>query len=179
MANKRLIRVPLNEVRTGDEEVLGSLYPHKGVVYRWVKNSSTTGLTATGPALVALTSVHTNVNKRVVSPDAGVATGLPYFAAGSPVTGIACSGSDTGDHGWIACKGIRRVSVQQLVTALAVGECAIASATYNAAFASVYGATANSATTANLYSRRIQLLSAVAATGAATAASAIADIQCL
>lgn len=180
MADKRLIHVPLDELATGDREVLGSLYPHKGKIYRWVKNAGITALTLKATCLSRLTSVVDNIDTRVIAPSgAGTSTGAVIVPAGVPMAAIAASGAATGDHGWIMAKGVTKACVQQLTTALAVGDYAIASSTYDAAWASVHKPTADSASTANIYARKVMLMQSVATTGAATAVSAIVDVQCL
>lgn len=178
MADKRLIGVPLDQVRTNDEEVLGSLYPHKGKIYRWVKNAGSTGLTANAVCLSVITSVADNALKRVIAPSgAGPSTAVVHMPAGMPVTGIPASGSDTGDHGWIQVKGVASVKQQQLTTALVAGSFSIASSAIDDAWAS--NTVPDSASDAKVYGRRVQLLAPVATTGAATAVSVAADIQCL
>jgi len=179
MANKRLIAGGLQSLHTADREVLGSEYEHKGRVYRYVKNMGSTALTRKAVCLVALTSIADNIKTRVIAPSgAGASTASVKVPAGMPLTAIGASGSSTGDHGWIQVEGPVKANVQQLTTELAVGDLAIASSSYDGAWASVHKPTADSASTSQAYARRVELLSAVATTGPNTAASAIIDIQC-
>jgi hypothetical protein len=183
MSDKKLIKVALTELSTVDDEVIGSLYPHKGKVYRWVKNSGSTSLTQNAVCLVVITSVTENMFKRVIAPSgAGTTTGLVGVPAGMPVTGIGPSGSATGDHGWIQVKGPASIKQQQLTTALVAGSLSIASSTYDSAWASNVFPSADSANMSYVRAygtRRVELLQPVATTGAATAANVVADIQCL
>lgn len=180
--NKNLINVPLTELRSSDEEVLGSIYSKDGKSYRWVKNAGSTALIAAGACLARLTSVVANQFKRVISNDgAGTSTGAVSLPAGSPITAIQESGSSTGDHGWIQVAGPKKVSIQQLTTAQTVGMRCIATSSYPAtySFAGGQAETANSATTGYFYRKCVQLLQPIATTGAATAVSCVVDIQCL
>jgi hypothetical protein len=175
-----LVNVPLNELRTNDEQVLGSEHPVDGKVYRWVKNLGSTALTAGAPALLAFTGCTTaSILHKVIAPSgAGAATAVVTQPVGAAVTAIAASGASTGDHGWIQVDGPASIIQQQLTTALGAGSFSIASSALDAAWASNYSNTADSATQANLYAMKAELLKPVATTGAATAVAALAYIHC-
>jgi hypothetical protein len=180
--SKTLITVPLNELRTSDEEGLASLFEQNGKVYRWVKNKGTTGLLAGGSCVTVFTSVPGAACARVICPTgAGASTGLVTIPAGVPRTAIGPSGSDTGDHGWIQVRGTKKISVAQLTTAFAGGERLVATSVLPAtgAWGGQFAESADSATTSYHYSKHVQLLQPIATTGAATAVSAVCDIQCL
>lgn len=179
--DKTLIRVGLEKLSTNDDEVIGSVFRRNGKVYRWVKNAGSTGLVAQGACLTLLTSVEASFNKRVISPDTGGATAEIFIAAGSPMTAIGPSGSDTGDHGWVQCKGLRKVSIFQSSAALAPGELAVATASQpaTAPWGMSYSPQPGSDVAANLYAKRVEIMHGVATTGPATAASALVDIQCM
>lgn len=184
MANKRLIAVPLEQLRTGDAEVIGSLYPHKGKIYKWVKNAGTTGLTGTAPCLTLPTSAIDAIGSRVVAPSgAGPSTAVSASIAniaGAAMTAIAPSGSDTGDHGWIQVKGVKKVSMTQSATAAdqLIGAIAVATDAVDTAWARSV-TPIDSGGTAPMHTKRVQLVRLHATTGAATAYSAYVDIQCL
>ena len=176
------IRVPLSELRTNDEQVIGSVHSHKDKAYKWVKNAGTTSLVARACCLYRVTSVEAGLLTRVISPDgAGASTAVIGLAAGMPMTAIGPSGSDTGDHGWVQCKGPAVVSVHQKVTALAVGEIGVATSALpaSAPWGKTYSPTADSASTANLYNHNIVVLEPIATTGEATAVSTNVLIRCL
>ncbi len=189
MADKRLIKVPLDELRTFDAEVIGSLYPHKGKIFRWVKNAGSTDLVAAGPCLTLPTSAIDNINKRVVSPSAAgletAASAAVFNAAGSPVAAILKSGSDTGDHGWVQCKGLKKVSMNQSATAADqyIGGVSIATDVDDTNWGRPlgFGSVRTPTTTVHedLIDKKVVLVRLHATTGAATAFSAYVDIQCL
>lgn len=190
MADKRLIKVPLTEIRTNDEEVIGSLYPHKGKIYRWVKNAGDTALQVAAACLTLPTSVVDAANARVVSPSsAGPATAASasvLAAAGVPMAAIAVSGSDTGDHGWIQVKGVMKVNMTQSATAAdqLVGAMAIPTDASDAVWgrAVSLGGASRLATTSvpeYLASKKVVMMQLHATTGAATEFTAVVDVQCL
>lgn len=168
-----LIHVPLDELRTNENDLpLGSEVYRNNKVYRFVKNAGATALSRTGPCLELATSVEAAAKKRVISNDgAGAATAAVERAAGQPMTAIAKSGSDTGDHGYVVVAGAKRVSVQQLATALDIGMVCVASQAITSAWLAddVYVTATNHAV----------IVKKVATTGAATAASALVDIKCI
>ena len=184
MANKRLIDVPLTEIRTGDAEVIGSLYPHKGKIYRWVKNAGATDLTATAPCLTLPTSAIDAIGSRVVAPSgAGPSTAVSASIlniAGATMAAITKSGSDTGDHGWIQVKGVKKVSMGQSATAAdqLVGAISVVTNTDDAAWG-VPVVPVDSGGLAPMHIKSVRLVRLHATTGATTAFSAYADIQCL
>jgi hypothetical protein len=190
MADKKLIRIGLEELATSDMEVEGSVYRKDGKKYRWVKNIGSTSLTRDGCCLNVITSVEDNQHKGVITPDAGAATGVAHVPAGSPMTGIGPSGSDTGAWGWVQVAGHRNVSMMQssTETGQAIGGMAIATAAQLAThpwarphaptLAIDAGPATAFANTAYMYAKRVTLIKAMAATGPATAASAMVDIQC-
>jgi len=135
--DKTLIQVPLTELRTNDEEVLGSVFNRDGKEYVWVKNAGSTSLVAAGCCLMVITSVADNVRKVSL---------IQSFAA----TGQA-----------IGC--------------MAIGT---SSQPATAPFDRGYAPTADSASTANLYARKVVFVASLTSTGPATAASALVDIQC-
>ena len=183
---KQLIRVPLNELRTSDEEVLGSTLRRDGKVYRWQKNAGTTTLIADASCLEVLTSIEAGTKCRVVAPDgAAPSTGTSRIdlPAGAPVTAIGPSGSATGDHGWVQCRGSKRVTVAQAATAAQQVAGCLAIATSGLPVTQPWGRalspTVGPSTTANMYHRQIVITKDLATTGVATAASAMVDIQCM
>ncbi len=184
MADKRLISVPLTDIRTNDEEVIGDLYPHKGKVYRWVKNAGATDLTATAPCLTLPTSAIEAIGSRVVAPSgAGPSTALSgaiLNIAGAAMAAITKSGSDTGDHGWIQVQGTKKVSMTQSATAddQLVGAISIATVAVDSAWARSQ-APVDSGGLAPMHVKSVRLIRLHATTGAATAYSAYVDIQCL
>ncbi len=184
MADKRLISVPLTDVRTNDEEVIGALYPHKGKVYRWVKNGGSTALQAKAACLSLPTAATDMTFSKVVAPSgANVAvpgSGAVLGAAGMPVTAIGPSGSDTGDHGWVQCKGIAVISALQSETAADqyVGSIILATDQSDAAWG--VPVTPTSATSPLGVAKKCVIARALTTvTGASTAASYVVDIQCL
>jgi len=185
MADKRLIKVPLNELRTYDADVIGSLYPHKGKVYRWVKNAGTTGLTGTAPCLVLPTSAIDAINKRVVAPSAAgpstAASAAVNNAAGAAMTAIGPSGSDTGDYGWIQVKGLKKVSMTQSATAAdqLVGAISIPTDAVDSAWARSVVPIDSAGLAPMHVAKSVRLVRLHATTGAATAYSAYVDIRCL
>lgn len=176
-----LLNVPLNEVRTNDEQVVGSLHPEKGKVYRWVKNIGSTDLTAGGPALIVHSGAVTgNYMHRIISADTGPATAVPWMPAGSCVTGIGGSGSTTGCYGWLQVKGVASVTQQGTATALVIGSYSIASSTYPAAWASnVSYSIDTTAATAMVYSKNAQLLQAVSTAGPSTSYTKLVELNCV
>lgn len=177
-----LIRVPLTELRTNDEQVIGSVYMTKTKTYRFVKNAGSTSLIARASCMEMLTSVEGGMKTRVISGDGmGTSTAFVGLPAGMPVSAIGPSGSDTGCYGWIQAKGPAKVSIHQMATAIAAGSFAIGTSALPASqpFGKPYVRTADSATTAKLYTRGIIMMQAIATTGAATAVSAIVDLQCM
>ncbi len=184
MADKRLIIVPLNELRTFDADVIGSLYPHKGKIYRWVKNAGSTSLTGTAPALTLPTSALGSINNRVVAPTgAGPSTAASASIAniaGAAMTAIGPSGSDTGDHGWVQCKGLKKVSMTQSATAAdqLIGAISVATDAVDSAWARSV-VPIDSAGLQPMHTKHVTLVRLHATTGAATAFSAYVDIQCL
>jgi hypothetical protein len=182
MGETQAIRVPLSELRTNDEQVLGSIHTRKEKAYRWVKNAGTTSLVARACCLMRVTSVEAGLETRVISPDgAGASTGVIGLAAGMPMTAMGPSGSDTGDHGWVQCKGHAVSTIHQMVTALTVGQIAVGTSALpaSAPWGKPYSPTANSAATANLYTRHVTILEPIATTGEATAVSTNVLIHCM
>ncbi len=173
MAEKVLFQTELNQLATSDLEGLGAeRRDEKGNVYRWVKNCGSTSVVEGSPVLKMVTSVLAAVNKKVISPDGqGAATASLAAPAGLARTGIAKSGSATGDHGWVMVKGNTSTAyVYQAVTALTVGMWAAVTST-------IYGVTyAFDKPTPATYDAQHKaiLMAAVATTGAATAANCTA-----
>jgi len=183
-----IIRVPLSELRTNDEQVIGSLYQVRQKTYRYVKNAGSTALVARASCSELLTSVEDGMKTRVISPDiaSGACTASVYMPAGMPVTSIGGSGSGTGCYGWVQCKGPAKVSVIRTSNAIAIGSFAIGTGTYpaSAAFGIPFIPSADSSILSYSGSGRTRgviIMSAMAeTTGAVThAASALVDIQCL
>jgi len=179
--DKSLIRVPLDELRTYDEEVLGQVFRRDGKAFRWVKNAGSTSLVADGACLTVLTSVEGNQLKRVMNPDTAGVTAIQELPAGVPMAAFGPSGSDTGSYGYIQVAGTKKVSMMQSSSAQGVGSLAIATASQpaTAPWGISHGPTFDSATQANVYAKRVVLMFPMATTGPATAVSAIVDIQCL
>ncbi len=177
-----LLRVPLSQLNTNDGQVIGSLTEIKAKTYRYIKNAGSTALIARASCMEMLTSVEGGMKTRVISGD-GINTTTAFIGlpAGMPMSAIGPSGSDTGAFGWIQCKGPAKVSIHQMATAIAVGSFAIGTSALPASqpFGKAYIRTADSATTAKLYSRGVIIMQAIASTGAATAVSCLVDIQCL
>ncbi|KKM16893.1 hypothetical protein LCGC14_1681250 [marine sediment metagenome] len=182
MTRTGLIRVPLTELRTNDEQVIGSVYEVKNKTYRFVKNAGSTDLVARASCMEMLTSNEDGMKTRVIAGDGmGTSTAFIGLPAGMPVAGIGKSGSGTGAFGWVQCKGPAKVSIHQMATAIAAGSFAIGTSVLPASqpFGKAYIRTADSAATAKLYTRGVIIMEAIATTGAATAVSALVDIQCL
>lgn len=184
MADKRLINVPLNEIRTYDAEVIGSLYPHKGKTYRWIKNAGATDLQALAPCLTLPTAAVDQTFKRVVAPTgskpAVPGSGAILGAAGMVVTAIYKSGSDTGDHGWIQAQGLAVINALQSETAAdqLVGSIILATDQSDAAWGVPVTPTTSVAPRAQA-KKCVIARSLTTVTGATTAASYVVDIQCL
>lgn len=183
-----LIRVPLSELRTNDEQVIGSVYEVKNKTYVYRKNAGSTALVARASCAELITSVEAGMKTRVISPDvmSGAYTAVLGLPAGMPVSSIGASGSSTGAFGWVQAKGPAKVSVLRTSNAVTVGSFAIGTSVYpyTAAFDMPYAPSANS--TVLLYSgtgrsRGIIIMSEIAAvaTAATAAISALVDIQCL
>ena len=186
MADKRLIAVPLDGLRTNDEEVIGSLYPHKGKIYRWVKNAGSTALQAAGACLTLPTASIDQTYKRVVAPTGAgpstAASGSFLDAGGVPVAAIGPSGSDTGEYGWIQVKGPKKVSMLQSATAADqyVGSISIpydSDANWNRPISPV--GTPTTLIAEAIAVKRLTLARVWSTTGPTTAYSALVDIQCL
>jgi len=179
--DKTLISVPLTDLATGDREGLGSIFRRDGKVYRWVKNAGATALVRDGCCLTMITSVEGNAFKRVKSPDgAGAKTAPLTMPAGVPMSNIGASGSNTGAYGWIQVAGPRKVSIIGTGADSAIGYIAVATSQQpaTAPWASPLAPTADSGSTAYAYAKKVVVLSPVS-DEAATADSAIVDIQCL
>lgn len=118
-----LIRVPLTELRTNDEQTVGSEYEHKGKKYRWVKNIGDTALPARGACLQVLTGTEGVENSKVVSLDAaGASTAIIDMAAGMPMSAIVASGgSGSACFGWVQFAGPARVSEMHSTQAIVAG----------------------------------------------------------
>jgi len=181
-----LIRVPLTELRSSDEQVVGSVYQKKNKYYRWQKNAGATALVARACCLQMVTSVEAGMNTRVIQPDGvGDGTASVGMPAGMPMSAIGASGTDTGAFGWVQCKGPAKVSLAQKASALTVGSICIgtsalpASAAWAHIAAEDYSIGADETAAVALCGRRVVLMQAVATTGAETAVSALVDIQCL
>jgi hypothetical protein len=186
-AKKSLFQTALTDLETSDVEGLGVLREKSnGDVYRWVKNASGTALIAGGCCLMDFTTTKADIFKRVRSPNVpqtGPSTCLITMPAGSPETGIAASGANTGDHGWIKVAGIKKVSMRQSATAALQqpGCCAIATGicVTNSEWGKPYTGVINSTVGGVVNLRCVQIVSALATTGVATVASAIVQLRCL
>ncbi len=185
MADKRLIGAPLTSLRTNDTEVIGSLYPHKGKIYRWVKNAGATDLTATAPCLTLPTSALDAIGSRVVAPSGSgpstAASGSILNVAGAAMAAITKSGSDTGDHGWIQVKGPKKVSMTQSATGAdqLIGAISIATNQDDTAWARSVIPVDSGGLAPMHVAGSVRLIRLHATTGAATAYSAYVDVQCL
>ena len=179
MPNKQLITVGLTDLATSDVEGLRSTFEQDIKVYMWVKNGGSTGLLAPGHCLEIQSSVEAGLG-RVVSPDSSVPT--KYMLLGKPCTAIAPSGSATGDHGWVQVRGLARVDVAQLTTALVAGTQLMATSALPATYA--WQPTDNIDTDAAAVGNVLVnlphaiLMHAVATTGAATTVRALVYIMC-
>ena len=182
-----LIRVPLNALRTNDEQTIGSKYDVGLKTYRYVKNAGTTALIARASCAELLTSVEAGMKTRVISPGvmSGANTAIVGLPAGMPVTSIGGSGTNTGAFGWVQCKGPAKVTVLRTSNAVTVGSFAIGTGTYpaSAPFGIPYAPSADSSGNALSgigRSRGVFIMSALAAVSTVTASvSALVDIQCL
>ena len=118
-----LIRVPLTELRTNDEQTIGTEYTEGGKTYRWVKNIGDTALVAAGCCLQPGSSKAEAFNKYVVAPDAATAkSAIRTMAAGSPMAAIIASGGASSNcFGWVQVKGPKRVTVMFSTLALIPG----------------------------------------------------------
>ena len=190
MSDKRLISVPLTEISTGDQEVIGSLYPHKGSIYQWTKNASTGNIHRRGPCILKTVATASMIGQRVCLADSDLGWGA-CAPAGAAMTTIYASGSNTGCYGWVLRKGYLAVNQAQIATALVEGTIAIASAALTYAWMPIDMEIATGATTGVEYLARILMkgavnLAATAATsggnnaaGNETTSEVIAFIQCL
>lgn len=175
----------LVSLHTEDIEGLGALYEDViGRVYRYQKNASSTGLTATGVCLKKLgTGSLKGTTQRVLHPSAatGPATCLVSMPAGMPVTGIGASGSSTGAFGWVQVAGPAKISMQQSATAVnqQAGCCVISTNTSTGYWGKAYTQTIDSTNGGVVLLQVAQLSESLATTGAATAASAYVNIRCL
>lgn len=181
-----LIRVPLTELRTNDEQSLGAVYQVKNKYYRWQKNAGATALVARACCLQLLTSVEAGIDTRVIATDgAAAATAVINLPAGMPLTAIGASGTDTGDHGWVQCKGPAKVTLAKSSAAMVAGGMAIATdaqpATqpWGGTIPPVSTVPADGTTAFQNAGRRVVLMQAIAATNPATSVSCLVDIQCL
>jgi len=168
-----LIRVPLTELRTNDEQTIGSVYQKGSKVYRYVKNAGDTALKARACCLEIGTTVENGLNKKVVAPDTAVGTSNITMPAGMPCASMGKSGSGTGAYGWIQVAGPAKVSLAQSTGALAPGALMIGSSglpTTHAWWQPITAATAG---------RYAVLMQRVATTGIETAISAVVELHCL
>jgi hypothetical protein len=109
---KVLWRTKLTDLETTDVEGLGVVRTDEdGNKYKWVKNAGATAVGRAGPCLAVLnTSVAASnfAGTRITPQDtSSTYTAVIQFPAGQPMTAIQESGSSTGDHGWVQCKGWR------------------------------------------------------------------------
>lgn len=130
-----LIRVPLNELRTGDEQTIGSEYEHRGKKYRWVKNISETALVAGGACLQVLTSTAGVNNSKVVGNEGkGAHTAIQGMPAGMPMSAIAASGgASTECFGWVQFAGPAVVEEYHTSQAIVAGGVLVPESTGTAA----------------------------------------------
>ena len=162
MAEKVLFQTKLTDLSSTDKEGAGVLRRDEyGRVYRWVKNTATTALTAKQPTCheVALAGTFA-MFQSVLTP----ATADLMLAAGIAVTAIGASGGDC--FGWVMCRGhfsnARALAVSG--TAGAVGEA------YIGANGTTTLARSTAAATAPKYHRDYTLLEVISAsTGAVVA----------
>lgn len=184
---KKLFETPLVGLERFDVEGLAVVVEDKlGNVFRWVKNASSTALIAKGCCLMKLTTVADDVHKRVLSPNAigtGPATCLITLPAGVPMTGIAKSGSATGDHGFVLIDGTIKVSIRQTATAVQGQAGNHSIATTICVTNSEWGAPASSVINSSggtVNFRGVQIMDPEYSltTGAATVASAIVHVHC-
>ena len=120
MAKKILFETELTEVTPTDIESVGVLrYEVSGNVYRWVKVTATTALTAKQPVCYEVALVGSSaIFESVLTP----ATVDLMMAAGLAVTAIGASGANM--YGWVLAQG-RMDAVPVLATsgtAIAVGD---------------------------------------------------------
>jgi len=94
-----LIVVPLDETRSTDDQVVGSVVERGGKTYRWVKNA---GTTANPKEAVCYKEPKTNGFTQITKP----ATANLMFAAGTPVVVMA-----ENTFGWVQTKGPATLSV--------------------------------------------------------------------
>ena len=161
MAEKILFQTDLTDVEATDLEGIGTLRKDEfGNVYRWVKNTATTALTAKQPVCyeVALASTKA-MFESVLTP----ATADLMMAAGIAVTAIGASGALM--YGWVHVRG-RFANARALAvsgTAGAVGE------EYIGADGTTTLARATAAGTAPKYQKNYTMLEVISASTGATA----------
>ena len=187
MARKTLFDVGggLTALQTTDVEGLGSLFEDQfGNTYRYVKNAGATAVVAAGGCFRDLgQTTPKGVLKYILPCDAatGPATALITMGAGVPVTGIAASGTATGDHGWIQVAGTKKVTLMQ--TATAVDQQAGCRAILTGLSTGIWGKcatnTIDSTNAGVVYHNVVEVAVGIATTGVATAVSAICHIKCL
>ena len=99
------------------------------------------------------------------------------------MTGIAKSGSDTGDHGWIMVSGYKRVSIMQAATATQQQAGCRAVGTSSQPTTMPWGkcvtGTIDSTNGGTVVYRGIEIAAGLATTGVATAASALVRVHCM
>ncbi len=178
----------LKSLHTSDKEGLGVLFEDEyGRIYRYVKNAGATSLQQSGVCLKKLgATTAKGTLQRVLAPDAatGPATCMPSVIAGVPVTGIAPSGSATGDHGWIQVSGPAKVTMWQSATPTQqeAGCLAIASSVTSAGvhcWDKPVTQVIDSTNGGSIWLNCVRLVESLTTTGVATAASAIVNIFCL
>lgn len=179
-----IIRVPLNELRTNDEQTIGSEYQERSSVWRWQKNVGATALKAKACCLQVITSVIKNYNTRVIAPDgAGPTTGIVTMPAGMPMSSIGKSGSDTGAYGWVQCKGPAKVTLLQSSGGYKAGAMAVGTSSKPATFpwGRAIAPMSDVAVQSTMFvvGRRIVLIESMAVTAVDTAVSAVVDLQCM
>ncbi len=175
MADKVLRSVPLSEVRTHDEETLGSVCTIRGVKYRWVKNSCSTTIGHKCPAVNKVVATAANWGQKVVAPSGSTdsVTSRAVLLAGVAVTSIPASGSSTGCYGWIAVRGIVTAAVGRMATAITAGAVAIVS---NTCDVGLYPSVATSPS--GLISNKAIVLQGIASTGAGVGVETLVDLKC-
>lgn len=177
-----LLRVPLDELRTNDEQTVGSEYAKDGKVYRYVKNMGDTALVANGCCLAPGSSDVAIFNQRVVSCDAASAkSAVISMAGGVPMAAIIASGPSSNCFGWVQVKGPKRLNILFSTTALIPGMLALPSSSASGIGASAAWESLGTATslTAGLGRHAVIMEKSAARSSAGGVASVACDIRCM
>lgn len=177
-----LIRVPLTELRTNDEQSVGSEHTVGNKTYRWVKNISDTAVVAGGCCLLPGSSNADTIGKLIVSQDAASAkSAVVSMAGGVPMAAIIASGgAGSNCFGWVQVGGPKRINIIFSTTALIPGTLAIPSTAASGIGASAAWESLGAATALRAGAKCVVVLEKAAARSSGYGvASAVCDIRCL